>query len=278
MPHLPGRTFSNPQERGDYPSEETACLTDDEVTLLVTQCIVDCSHQTPHAGLAGETPARAWERLTTKYPLVGDLSGYERRAAFGRRYIRKVTGNGITLFGIQYSGDLTAHIHLHEKNDLLECRLDERDLGWISVRWNDEWVPLKAKWDFFDGVPLADWLETLRVMHEQNKPIAQEGRRKIRDFLDRTRTIVDAARTRCNIGPASWNSAKLSRLEKELTRSMRSVDQGADTTAEVTLGTLFDDDFDRVVRFAQGEISSAEPPRPARAAQNDDDDYVEISK
>ncbi|PYF08152.1 integrase-like protein [Rhodobacter viridis] len=288
MPLLPGRTFSNTQERGDYPSAETACLTDDELTRILVKWIVDCYHHEPHFGLGGETPAHAWARLTAKYPLVDDLSGYERREAFGRRFRRQVTGRGIILFGIEYASELTAHIHLHEKNDVLDCRVDEHNLGWISVLWDGEWHPLKAKWDFFDGIHLADWQETLAVMRAQNKLLARESRRTVKAALNSVRAIVDAAKTRCNVGPDSLNSKTLIRIEKEITRSMSHIDQNPEATEAAdgaTLGALFEDDFDDLLRIAPCEVAAdaATPPASANGnndgrTEDNDDDYVEISE
>ncbi len=55
MPYVPGRTFPSPPERGDYPTEKTAILTDDQLALFFVRYVVDVYHQTPHRGLLGET-------------------------------------------------------------------------------------------------------------------------------------------------------------------------------------------------------------------------------
>lgn len=54
---LPGTTFSNPQQRGDYDSGKSAALTLAELTKWVTHFIVDVYHQRKHSGL-GIPPIR----------------------------------------------------------------------------------------------------------------------------------------------------------------------------------------------------------------------------
>ena len=57
---LPGSTFSNPKERGDYLSEERAVMTLDEFESFVADWIVSHYHITPHEGLGGRKPIEVW--------------------------------------------------------------------------------------------------------------------------------------------------------------------------------------------------------------------------
>jgi putative transposase len=58
---LPGTTFSNPDQRGDYPAEKLAAIDMETLTHLIVKWIVDDYHQTPHRGLAGRKPHDVWE-------------------------------------------------------------------------------------------------------------------------------------------------------------------------------------------------------------------------
>lgn len=78
-PMLIGRTFSNSVERGDYPSEDWAALTDDELAEIFTLFIVDIYHNTPHSGLKGETPANAWKRLSNEQNVTPPPNANARR-------------------------------------------------------------------------------------------------------------------------------------------------------------------------------------------------------
>jgi hypothetical protein len=63
MPYIPGRTFRNPQERGDYDSGAKAVLTDDQLAMIFIRYFLDVYHQTQHPGLLSETPEEALKRL-----------------------------------------------------------------------------------------------------------------------------------------------------------------------------------------------------------------------
>ena len=49
MPLLSGRTFFSPTERGDYPSEQLACLDDDDLIRILLTFVVDIYHNEPTA-------------------------------------------------------------------------------------------------------------------------------------------------------------------------------------------------------------------------------------
>lgn len=76
---LPGTTFSNVKARGDYPSERKAMMSFQDLERWLALEILGKYHNTPHSGLSGQTPAKAWEqawlgpRGQTRLPaLIGD--------------------------------------------------------------------------------------------------------------------------------------------------------------------------------------------------------------
>lgn len=61
MPFMTGRTFSNPVERGDYPSEAYAVHTAQDLVDAFVRYIVDHYHQREHQGLNYNSPAQSRE-------------------------------------------------------------------------------------------------------------------------------------------------------------------------------------------------------------------------
>lgn len=157
MPGLAGRTFSNPRQRGDFPSEETASLTDDDLMQLLVLYVVDIYHNRPHAGLKGETPANCWKRLASEKGVVPDISERLRRRAFGQRKRVKVTGKGVCVFGIDYTCSALRQFFLHDHDTEVDLRVDLNDLGWIVVRVGGTWYPALALQKCFVGVSFDDW-------------------------------------------------------------------------------------------------------------------------
>ncbi|CAG9180650.1 transposase [Cupriavidus pinatubonensis] len=62
---LPGTTFSNPVERGEYKSEKRACLTLDQVKGYAEKWIEEVYHKTPHTS-TGRAPIMLWREETGK--------------------------------------------------------------------------------------------------------------------------------------------------------------------------------------------------------------------
>lgn len=58
---LPGTTFSNPEQRGDYDSQKMAVMTPKELEQWLADFIVNVYHQKPHRSLDGMSPMQRWE-------------------------------------------------------------------------------------------------------------------------------------------------------------------------------------------------------------------------
>lgn len=58
---LPGSTFSNPEQRGDYESEKMAIMTYKELEQWIADFIVNVYHQKEHSSLEGMSPMQRWE-------------------------------------------------------------------------------------------------------------------------------------------------------------------------------------------------------------------------
>lgn len=63
---LPGTTFSDILERGDYDSEENACIFVDQIDEILNLYFVDEYAQTRHRGIR-DTPAHRWEMMTREH-------------------------------------------------------------------------------------------------------------------------------------------------------------------------------------------------------------------
>lgn len=173
MPHLAGRTFSNTQDRGDYPSEKLATLTDDTLMQILTLYVVDVYHNTPHRGLHGETPNNCWARLSKEKGIVPKLTETTRRRAFGQRERRKVSGRGVELFGINYACPALQDFFLHSHDQEVEIRVSLEDLGWVLVHVDGKWHPAHALQKCFEGVCYDDWQDAARELRLKYKADAQ---------------------------------------------------------------------------------------------------------
>jgi putative transposase len=278
MPELPGRVFANPQERGDYDSDAMACLTDDELTSILIRYVNDVYHQTGHEGLKEETPADCWDRLAARYPVDQGVDGYQRREAFGRSVFRKITGRGITVFGIEYSSALVRHLRLHSHVNEVEVRVDPRDLGWITMWHEGEWHPLTAKLDYLNGVHLCEWLAAEKALKANRRAKNRVTARMVREALEGIRETVSGARLRSNIGPSSLTAQQIAGALKEAYLGINIPDQDKDGTGTSTAQPIgiTDDDWedDHSDSDENGALRDAESDQD----ENNDDDTTEITK
>ncbi|MCC6192817.1 MAG: DDE-type integrase/transposase/recombinase [Anaerolineales bacterium] len=132
---LPGTTFSNVFERGDYDSRKQACLALSEVEKALTIFIVDLYAERKQRELEG-IPARAWEQARAAH-FVPRLPASREELAI---LLGRVEGRVIHHYGIDF-----------------EClRYNTPDLGTLRVRLKGEKAKLKyhpgdlSRLDVFD--------------------------------------------------------------------------------------------------------------------------------
>jgi putative transposase len=142
--NLPGSSFSNVKERGEYESEKHAALTFDEFEKWLVTFIVNVYHQKKHSSM-GSSPIRAWED-----EIVGDGTrngiGYQPmpdedrvKIDFLPTFYRTVQEYGVANDTIYYYSDvLKKWIHRKDKTTgkaelpkKHEFRYDPRDLSMV---------------------------------------------------------------------------------------------------------------------------------------------------
>lgn len=184
---VPGRTFANVKERGDYDSEGMARLTLDKTIEFFTRWLVDIYHQRPHGGLMGRTPLHRWQDLqdfgVRLPPDAADLD-----ALIGLVVDRTIQSIGIEYMGLVYSCDALHAMrrrpgHLGKlwmvKGDPLDLTvllvLDEDHGKWLSV-------PCKHP-ELIEGLTLAMWRDVVELA----RALTREGQRVARATLLRAR-------------------------------------------------------------------------------------------
>jgi putative transposase len=138
---LPGTTFSNPRQRGDYESLKQACITVGDLEQLLHIFLLDIYAEDFHRGLQ-DIPARRWEKLTDSgfFPRV-PASATQLRVLLGRVIYRSLQHYGIDLHNLRYNSSNLAPLRHHMKkrdNPQLKVKYDPSDLSRIHVYDPDE--------------------------------------------------------------------------------------------------------------------------------------------
>ncbi|MEP1611249.1 MAG: Mu transposase C-terminal domain-containing protein [Roseobacter sp.] len=216
MPGLAGQTFSNPKERGDYPSVEMAAITDDQLMQMLILYAVDVYHNRPHAGLKGETPNNCWKRLSKEKGVVPDVPERIRRRAFGKPQNRKVSGRGVRAFGIDYTCAALRHFHLHSHETHVDLRVDFNDIGWIMVRVGEEWFPATALQKCFDGVSYDEWEAAARHLRLKFREEAALHESVVAEALQKIMDLNATAEKTFGVALRAVTPAGLRRGEEDL--------------------------------------------------------------
>lgn len=131
---LPGTTFSNVKQRGDYPSEAKAVLTLTDATRLIAMWIVDTYHQRRHRS-TGETPHARWCRQLASVAIEFPANPEQLDVLVGIPAQRqKITHEGILFETIHYNNaDLQFLSQRIGRKRAVQFKYFEEDVGYIQV-------------------------------------------------------------------------------------------------------------------------------------------------
>ena len=123
---MPGRTFSNIKEKGDYKSSKHAVICIEVMEEMIAKWIVDVYHQSTHSVL-GQKPYQAWLDAIeiADIPLVANPNALD--AVMGVIARRKLSHKGIEINSLVYN---SAELGLF--------RQQFGDLEKIVIKWNPE--------------------------------------------------------------------------------------------------------------------------------------------
>ena len=152
LPRFTGRSFENISEKGDYDSEARASLTEEDLAWCLIRWVVDSYHNLPHDGLGGETPRNAWLRLGKMFGVRPPPGRDKARAIFGVRLTRELSLRGVRFLGNHYRCQAIADTIFAKGLHTVEIRVDEEDLGRISVEIDGEWHVAVCDCKGFNGV------------------------------------------------------------------------------------------------------------------------------
>lgn len=130
---LPGTVFSNVIERGDYDSENLACISFNTLLHLVTKWIVEIYNQTPHRGI-GMPPAKKWDIGEQARIIEYPAEPAQLRVIFAHTAERRVFHYGVEVNGLRYnSPDLQVLRRRHGEALRVALKYHEDDVGYVHV-------------------------------------------------------------------------------------------------------------------------------------------------
>jgi putative transposase len=130
---LPGTTFSNPRQRGEYKSEQKAFITLQDLDQLFHIFLLDVYAESFHRGL-GDIPARRWAAMIQSgfYPRL-PARRQDLKILLGRLAYRQISPAGIQFLTLRYNSPNLAPVRTYLKGEKAKVKYDPTDLGTIYV-------------------------------------------------------------------------------------------------------------------------------------------------
>ncbi len=210
---LPGATFSNIWERGDYPSENLACIGFKTLLALLYKWIVEVYHQEVHRGI-GVPPALMWEKGERERLIEYPANPKQLWIITAHTAERTLFRYGLEINGLKYNcPELQSLYRRHGSNLKLSLKYHEDDISYVHVFDPDEKVYLK--------VPAIDQEYSVGLTLDQHDLIRQALRNEAKDYMDRTlilekkrqlQAMIDAAVAHKKMGVRK-KAAKLRKID-----------------------------------------------------------------
>jgi len=187
---LPGTVFSNPKQRGDYPSERLACIDMETLTHIVTKWTVDIYHQTPHKTIK-TTPAAKWASgLGTRAGIELPADPQQLAIIMGVPAERALFHYGVEVNGLYYNSQPLQLIRRHYGQGIrVALKYYENDLGYIHVfdPIHKEYFAVPAnKHQYANGLTLDQHEAINRLLRERSN----EGRENDFERREELRTLI----------------------------------------------------------------------------------------
>lgn len=175
---LPGTVFSNPKQRGDYPSERTACIDMETLTHIIAKWIVDIYHQTQHKTLK-TTPAAQWQDgLKNRSGIELPADPRQLSVIMGIPAQRTLFHYGVEINGLYYNSLPMQNIRRQQgQNVRVELKYYEDDLGHINVfdPIHKDYIQVPAiKQEYASGLTLDQHEAITRVLNEKGEQAEED--------------------------------------------------------------------------------------------------------
>ncbi|WP_369987825.1 hypothetical protein [Pseudomonas xanthosomatis] len=157
--NLPGTTKSSPSDRGDYPSDERACMTIDDLREAFALWL-DAYHDTWHEGILN-SPRLKREKLRESYPPPEGMSEYDLKNLCLGVWRMRISGGRVKKLGLQWTGpglpQISQNLKIGEKALVF---YNPCNLGKVWVAHPDsprDWLPAYAiRADYQEDLTLSD--------------------------------------------------------------------------------------------------------------------------
>lgn len=261
-----GRTFTNNVDRGDYPAEQRATLTIQELLDMLVAYVVDQYHNSPQDGLLGETPNNAWRRLTEEFTCPPPPGPNKLRSVFGIPLRRAVGTNGVRVLGLWFQSELIQK-HRYQCGDgvTVDVKVDPQDIGAISVFIDGAWHAVPCRTRSMKQVAIATWISAQADLRVRFAAEAKLTEHIVRKAVEAREALHQRAIQRARLSPTTLTQKQLDREELESFRGLEILHE--DDAPPIASTSTHDEprDFLRSGVIPVTPVAASPTPAPATA-------------
>ena len=191
---LPGTTFSNPAQRGDYDSETKAVLTVAELEKWLALAVASY-HGRVH-GTTGQTPQARWVAGNAETPAVTVANESAFLVDFLPVFRRRLTRTGFVIDHVHYFSDaLKPWIARRDRLDRFVIRRDPRDISRIWVLDPEGETYLSVPYRTLSRPAMSVWEHRAALERLRHEGRAQVDEQALFRMVEQMRAITVTARS-----------------------------------------------------------------------------------
>ncbi len=215
LTYFDGQTFVNSVDKGEYDAEGQANLVVEELMALIIRWIVDVYHHEPVAQ-TGETPHNAWAKYIQENRVKFAPTEHEKRHYFGIDFSATIHAEGLFHDGIRYNSLEMNYARQVLGNKKIRYRAHPDNIEYISIWFNNQWVPVRNKSAVRERTSMREWAEFRRLFRERKRAKASENWEIIARARREIREAADSAAARSKFSPDAERPKTLYKLVKQL--------------------------------------------------------------
>ncbi len=214
--YFDGRTWGSISEKGDYDSEAHATMVADQVAECMIRWCVDAYHNAPHSQLNGATPLNRWYELARDHGVQPGPTGALRTHLFGTYVTRKASKKGLRVAGLYFQSKELQQIRRKDSKIPILARVNNHDLGAISVLTKQGWIEVPCVHKELEGVSIWRWLATTERLKLFNRENAKASRQTLLDTFAWLKEQAEMARLEAGLVNPVLTDEDYLRFEKRM--------------------------------------------------------------
>lgn len=215
---FPGRTFKDVVEKGEYDSEANISVTVMELAKLMFRYFVDIYHNTPHAGLGGDTPANRWRTGMDRFGVVPPPSRDVIRHIFSTVIECRVGNRGVRVAGLFYQSKALQQARRTIRDRYVLVRVDTENLEAVSVKTDEGWITVPCSTPGFEGVSLEHWKLAQTSLRRKHASVAALSESIVSEALLDVTAEIERLRIESHVPSPIMSSVDFVKFNRDLER------------------------------------------------------------